>query len=167
MSASVALVRPERRSDAPAVRALLTAAFAGTAEADLVERLRADGDLLLALVAEQADVVGYIAFSRLVVEGTGHGDPAIALAPLAVAPAVQRCGIGTALMRTGLDMFTKAGEALVFVVGDPSYYGRFGFVSADGFASPYAGPHFMARALAPDAPTAGVVRYPRAFADLT
>jgi putative acetyltransferase len=166
MSASAPLIRPERGRDAPVVRALLEAAFGGTAEADLVERLRADHDLLLALVAEQDHVVGYIAFSRLVVEGTGRGDPAIALAPLAVAPAVQRCGIGTALMRTGLDMFTKAGEALVFVLGDPAYYCRFGFAPAEGFASPYAGPHFMARALAPDAPTAGVVRYPRAFADL-
>jgi putative acetyltransferase len=167
MSTLAPTVRPARSSDAPAVRALLTAAFGGTAEADLIERLRDDGDLLLALVAVQGDVVGYVAFSRLVVEGTSHADPAIALAPLAVAPAMQRQGIGAALTRAGLDMFTRAGEALMFVVGDPAFYGRFGFASADAFAAPYAGPHFMVRRLAPHAPSAGVVRYPRAFADLT
>jgi putative acetyltransferase len=160
-------VRPARSSDAPAVRALLQAAFGGTAEADLIERLREDGELLLALVAAQPDVVGYVAFSRLIVEGTSHADPAIALAPLAVVPAMQRHGIGAALTRTGLDMFTRAGEALAFVVGNPAYYTRFGFAPADAFASPYTGPHFMVRRLAPHAPSAGVVRYPRAFADLT
>lgn len=167
MSVAAPTVRPARSSDAPAVRALLEAAFGGTAEADLIERLREDGELLLALVAAQPDVVGYVAFSRLIVEGTSHADPAIALAPLAVAPAMQRRGIGSALTRAGLDMFTRAGEALVFVLGDPAYYTRFGFVPADAFASPYAGPHFMVRRLAPHAPSAGVVRYPRAFADLT
>ena len=167
MSPLAPKVRPARAADAAAVRALLEAAFSGTAEADLVERLRAGHDLLLALVAEHDDVVGYVAFSRLVVEGTSHADPAIALAPLAVAPAVQRCGIGSTLTRAGLDMFTRAGEALVFVLGDPAYYTRFGFAPADAFASPYAGPHFMVRRLAPHAPSAGVVRYPRAFADLT
>ena len=166
MNAFVPTVRPERAEDASAVRALLEAAFGGTVEADLVERLRADGDLLLALVAEQTHVVGYVAFSRLVVEDGGHVHPAIALAPLAVAPALRRLGIGTALMRTGLGMFTNAGEVLVFVLGHPAYYARFGFSPADGFASPYAGPHFMACRLAPYAPTAGTVRYPRAFADL-
>jgi putative acetyltransferase len=166
MSAPVPRVRPQRGKDVPAVRALLVTAFGGTAEADLVERLRADGDLLLALVAEQPDIVGYVAFSRLVVEGGGCAHPAIGLAPLAVAPAVQRQGIATLLVQTGVGMFTNAGEALVFVLGDPAYYGRFGFSPADGFHSRYAGPHFMVRHLAPDAPSSGAVRYPRAFTDL-
>jgi putative acetyltransferase len=166
MNAFVPTVRPERAEDASAVRALLEAAFAGPAEADLVDRLRADGDLVLALVAGQTGIVGHVAFSRLAVEGTGPSQPAIVLAPLAVAPMRQRRGIGAALVRAGLGLLTEAGEALVFVLGDPAYYRRFGFTPADRFASPYAGQHFMARRLAPHAPTAGTVRYPRAFADL-
>ena len=54
-------------------------------------------------------------------------------------------------------------QRLVFVLGDPAYYGRFGFTVMDGFVSRYAGPYFQALMLAPDAPKAGRVSHPRAF----
>ena len=57
-------------------------------------------------------------------------------------------------------------ERLVFVLGDPAYYGRFGFTVMEGFVSRYAGPYFQALMLAPDAPKAGRVSYPKAFDDL-
>ena len=163
-------VRPEAPTHIAAVRALLHEAFSGLTVATLVDRLRAEGDIILALVAvaPQDTVVGHIAFSRAQVEQSGGARPAASLAPLAVASSHRRRGIGAALVRTGLDQLRARGEAIVFVLGDPAYYGRFGFVTevAQTFASPYAGPHFMALKLATDAPRGGTLRYPAAFDEL-
>jgi putative acetyltransferase len=156
------IIRPERTDDAAAIRSVLVAAFAGNAEADLVERLRRDGDRVLALVAEQDGAVcGYLGFPHLTVEAA----PAVGLAPLAVAPDIQRRGIASALVREGLRLLAARGEQLVFVLGDPAYYCRFGFdvAEAEPFESPYAGPHFMVLRLSDDAPRGGKVRYPAAF----
>ena len=162
-------IRPERALDAAAISAVLKAAFGGAAEAQLVERLRADRGLVLALVAVDADgPVGHVAFARLSVTTPDGEVPAVGLAPLAVAPAYQRRGIGSALARTGLDMLAADGESLAFVLGEPAYYARFGFDAAAGadYASPYAGPYFMALRLARHAPRRGTVRYPHAFSGL-
>ena len=162
-------IRPERALDAAAIRAVLKAAFGGAAEAELVERLRADNDLVLALVAVDADgPVGHLAFPRLTVATSDGEVAAVGLAPLAVAPAHQRRGIGSALARTGLDMLAASRETLVFVLGEPDYYARFGFDAAAGadYSSTYAGPYFMALRLAAHAPRRGAVRYPQAFARL-
>jgi putative acetyltransferase len=156
------IIRHERAADAGQVRAILTAAFETAVEADLVERLRHDADMALALVYERdGEVVGYAGFPRLTVNGTR----AVGLAPLAVMPAMQRKGVGGALIREGLRQLAACGMRLVFVLGDPNYYGRFGFSAerAGGFESPYAGAYFMALALADDAPHAGEVRYPAGF----
>lgn len=162
------IIRYEQPEDAASVRTLLEAAFAGKAEAQLVEQLRADGDLLLALVAEwDGKVAGHIAFSRLAIEG----DPAsgaVALAPVAVLPHMQRKGIGTSLVERGLHLLKQQGETLVFVLGDPGYYGCFGFdlAAAAGFSSPYDGPYFQALRLSDKAPEAGRVVYAPAFSAL-
>ena len=149
------------------VRAVLLAAFAGPLEARMVERLRADGNLVLALVAEHAGaVVGSIGFARLAIK---HGDaavPAVGLAPLGVAPSLQRQGIGGALVREGLSRLKAMGETVVFVLGDPAYYRRFGFAVWPAFVSRYAGPYFQVLRLADDAPTSGTVSYPGPFNDL-
>jgi putative acetyltransferase len=163
----VPLLRPELAADAVAVRAVLEAAFGGTTEADVVDRLRADGDLLLALVAQsEAGVVGYAGFPRLTLDLGGRRVPVAGLAPVGVAPTRQRQGIGGALVRAGLARLKDRGERLVFVLGDPAYYGRFGFAAMDGFVSRYAGPYFQALKLAPDAPVSGRVHYPDVFADV-
>jgi putative acetyltransferase len=155
-------IRPERAVDAGAIRAVLTAAFETSAEADLVERLRADGDLVLALVEEHGGAVrGTIAFPRLIVDVAN----AVGLAPLAVTPCAQRRGIGGALVREGLRLLAAQGEQLVFVLGEPAYYERFGFdrAAARTFACKYAGDHFMALRVGDNAPARGEVRYPAAF----
>ncbi len=162
-------LRPEQPADASGIRKLLEAAFGGTAEADLVENLRADRDLKWTRVAldPSGAILGYVAFPRLVLATRDGERDVIGLAPLAVAPAHQRRGIGSALVRAGLDGAVRD-EELVFVLGDPAYYRRFGFdprLGAD-YASPYAGPHFMALRLADDAPRGGTVIYPRAFSKL-
>jgi putative acetyltransferase len=163
-------VRPERASDGASVRTLLADAFGRPAEADLVDRLRTNDDLVLALVAEldDRDIVGHVGFSRLAVGAPGGSVPAVALAPLAVAADLWRRGIGAALIGRGLALLAQRGEQLVFALGDPAYYGRFGFdaAAATPFVSPYSGPHFMALRLAQTAPSDGTVRYPSAFAEL-
>jgi putative acetyltransferase len=158
-------IREETPADFAAIRAVNEAAFAGAQEADLVDALRRDGDLLLSLVADDGGVIGHVAFSRMQVEG----DPAVALAPVAVLPAQHRRGIGTALIEDGLRRLKHVGETLVFVLGAPAYYGRFGFAAAPAarFETPYPGPYFQSLALSPGAPSSGAVRYARAFAGLS
>jgi putative acetyltransferase len=162
------LIRPERAGDAPLVRAVLEAAFGGNVEADVVERLRADGDLILALVAEEdaGRVAGFVAFPRLKLDLGERAVPVAGLAPVGVAPDRQRQGIGRALIEAGIARLKDRAECLVFVLGDPAYYRRFGFTAMDGFVSRYAGPYFQALKLAPDAPSSGRVSYPAAFASV-
>ena len=177
------LIRDEVPGDAAAIAAVLAAAFepvAGSppAEVALVAALRAAGALSLSLVAEAPDgtLVGHIAFSPVTVGGPSEGSgPAsgagrlLGLAPLAVLPSWQGHGVGTALVEAGLARARAAAAELVFVLGEPSYYRRFGFRSAAerGIAWEHAAPAeaFMALALAPGAGAAprGVLRYHAAF----
>jgi putative acetyltransferase len=163
-------IRPETAADAASVHALLLAAFDGTLEVELLERLRRDGDIVLSVVAADAAdaVIGHAAFIRLVVESDNREIPVVGFVPLAVRPDLQRRGIGTALVRDGLARLRDRAEAIVFVLGDPAYYGRFGFdfAAARAFASAYAGPNFMALRLRSVAPLGGKVRYPAAFTAL-
>jgi putative acetyltransferase len=155
-------IRHEHADDSDAIRRLLIAAFGGPAEAKLVDELRGDGDLVLALVAEDAGaVVGYVAFSLLKSPAR-----AVALAPLAVAPGRQRQGIGAALTEEALRQLRASDWRVVFVVGAPDYYRRFGFTSeaAAGFDSAYAGPYFMALQLSDDPVGAARVIYSERFA---
>jgi putative acetyltransferase len=155
-------------ADGEPVRGLLQAAFGGEAEAGLVEALALDGDLVLAAVAREGAVpVGFIAFSRLVVESEDGPFAAVALAPLAVAPERQRRGIGAALIGFAHEDLKSRGEALSVVLGETRYYSRFGYSTgrAAGFGSPYPPDHLMALAFAA-APLRGRLVYPRAFAGL-
>jgi putative acetyltransferase len=151
--------------EADAVRALLLAAFEDDAEADLVDALRVGGEVELEMVAAEPDgtVAGHVLFSRLMAEPS---IPAVTLAPLAVAPDRQRRGLGAQLVRAGLDALRTTGVAGVFVLGEPAYYGRFGFDarSAEAWANPYAGPYFQALALVPGAlDGGGRLRYAAPF----
>jgi putative acetyltransferase len=170
MTDVVVAVRPFEAADGPHVRRLLEHAFGGTDEADLVDRLMRDGKLALTLIAERDDrIVGCVAFPRLAIAGeSGDTAPAVGLAPLAVAADVRRRDIGGALVRAGLARLRDMDETLVFVLGDPAYYRRFGFEAADpAFRSPYSGPHFMQARLRGGGPESGTIRYPVAFAALS
>ena len=160
-------IRNETADDAGAIRDLLVSAFPTSAEADLVDRLRRDGDLVMSLVAVHWDgsIIGHVAFPRLRVIASGVGYRAVGLAPLAVAAAHRRQGIGASLVQRGLAQLRAEDETLVFVLGDPDYYGRFGFTvgTARPYTSAYDETHFMALWLEDDAPPAGSVRYPAAF----
>ena len=160
--------RDEAPADHAAIRAVNLAAFGGAEEADLIEALRPEGAVLLSQVAEQdGEVVGHILFSRMFVDTDEGPVDAVALAPVAVVPAAQRNGIGSALIRSGLDTLRRRGERIVIVVGHPAYYPRFGFSAelAQPLDSPFPGDAFMALELAPGALTdvRGRVRYAKAF----
>ena len=132
------IVRTETPADHEAVARVVTEAFEGDGEARLIEVIRASADHLpdLSLVAEiDGEVVGHILFSRVVVDDreTGTTTPALALAPMAVAPAHQRAGVGSALVREGLVRAASRPEAAVIVLGHAEYYPRFGFRPASGF----------------------------------
>jgi putative acetyltransferase len=169
----MSLIREERPEDAEAVHAVLVAAFGREAEARLVERLRASARIVCAMVAEEKGrVLGHVVFSRIAVESGGSEIPVLALAPLAVLPAFQRLGIGSALVSAGLERCRMERHARVLVVGDSVYYGRFGFVPASrfGLKCPFPAPAeaFMAIELEPGAfaQVSGIVRYGHEFDDL-
>lgn len=126
-------IRPESAGDASAIRALLTAAFGGSDEAALVDALRRRADcwsLVATSPDEAADILGVITFSPVQRRPPTPDLRAVGLAPLAVRPDQQRHGIGSALMRAGIDECRRRGAGLVVVLGHASYYPRFGFASA-------------------------------------
>jgi putative acetyltransferase len=162
----MAQIRLESPGDQPEIRDLLEACFPEFIEADLVDRLRADGDLVLSLCAEdEGVVVGHIGFSRLMVENDNDAFPAVALAPLAVYPEYQQQGIATRLMREGHACLGALGEKLSVVLGEPNYYSRFGYSHrrAQNFECEYQSPYLMAITFGA-APLQGRLVYPPAFA---
>jgi putative acetyltransferase len=167
------IIRPETAGDSAAIADVIRQAFGGgneaCAEADLVDRLRHDHDLVLALVAEQnGQLLGHVAFSRLWIAQDSRRVAGVSLAPLAVLPEAQGRGIGRALVEAGHARLRDMGETIIFVLGDPDYYGRFGFslAGARAFDCRYAGEHFQALRLASSAPEAGAISYAQAFNDL-
>lgn len=162
------VIREAEAGDGADISALLRAAFGAPGEADLVAALRAGGDTVLELVAAaDGKPVGAVLFSRLLV---GNGDaafPAVALAPLAVAPDRQRTGIGSLLVERAHAILRERGERLSVVLGDAAYYSRFGYrrERAERFDSDYQCEHLQALAWGA-APATGRLRYARAFAGL-
>jgi putative acetyltransferase len=149
------IVRPEVPADEDAIRHVNTLAFGQDDEARLVDVLRKDGYVRLSLVAERAGtVVGHILFSDLSILTVSGTVPAVALAPMAVLPECQNQGIGSMLVRAGLDECRRRGQRIVIVLGHPHYYPRFGFSAelAKRLVSPFGGGDaFMAAELAPKA----------------
>jgi putative acetyltransferase len=156
-------IRDENPSDRKAVYHAVSSAFGRLAEAQLVEELREAGDGAVSLVAvEDGQITGHILLSKM-----DAPFPALALAPVSVIPAKQRSGIGSALIKRAVSRARREGWVAIFVLGDPGYYERFGFNREDaaGFASTYAGSHFMMLKLRPSLTTiTGELRHAPAFA---
>ena len=165
-------IRPEIESDRNTVYAINVAAFESNEEADLVDRLRDQAGFFISLVAEQGgEIVGHIMLSPASLPANPD-TPAIGLGPMAVTPANQGQGIGSALVRAGLEQCRQQGFQAAFVLGHPDYYPRFGFVPASrfGIESVYDVPDevFMAMELLPSSLTnkAGKMYYHPIFDEL-
>ena len=155
---------PEDPTDLAAIRAIHDAAFGGTEESALVDRLRDSGAVLASLIATvDHRAVGHVLLSRMSI-GT---IPAVALAPLGVVPELHHHGIGGRLVHEGLELLQMQGERIVLVVGHPEYYARFGFSTekARGIDAPFPREFFMALDLTPGAldGVRGQAHYPAAF----
>lgn len=165
-------VREVAPEDLDGVRAVHDLAFGGAAEGQLVRRLTEDGLAIVSLVAVEpvtARILGHVLFSELPLVTVDRHIRAASLAPFAVLPDRQRRGIGTELVRRGLQLCRERSVEAVLVLGDPAYYARFGFSVALGelVRSLYQGPHFMALELTRGAlPPGCEARYPAAFSDL-
>ncbi|HIL36260.1 MAG: N-acetyltransferase [bacterium] len=165
------IVRPEGSHDLNGIRAVHEAAFGSSLESGLVDALRDGGKLFSSMLAiEEAEVRGHVATSLVTIEFQGEALVA-GVAPLGVLPAHQRRGIGSALMWSIITAAREAGCAGLVLLGDPAYYGRFGFEPAATFdlRSHYTdGPAFQALALDPGAwaDCRGQVRYDTSFDEL-
>ncbi len=127
-------IRHETPADIPAVRAVNEAAFETGAEAGLVDALRENGKFTLSLVADVGgEVVGHILFTDIVMEPGGAEARILGLAPMAVRPGRQGRGIGSALVRRGLEDCLELGYRGVVVLGHPAFYPRFGFTPASRY----------------------------------
>jgi len=163
-------IRPEEPRDADHIRLVNQSAFGRPDEAALVDALRGSSDAI-SLVATIGDrIVGHILFTPVQITGIAPNAHAVGLAPMAVVPDYQRQGIGSQLVRAGLDACRSAGWGAVVVIGHPNYYPRFGFVPAStkGLEYEHAVPPeaFMVLGLQADAlaRVKGVVRFRPEFA---
>lgn len=125
-------IRTEQPEDLAGIHQVETAAFGREDEANAVDQTRAIGAMTASLVAVQAgQIIGHICFSGMRLEPAGP--LAVGLAPLAVLPAWQKRGVGTALMQAGIARCRQQGFDLLFVLGHPAYYPRVGFAPAHRF----------------------------------
>lgn len=141
-------LRPEAEADHDGVRRVVEAAFAQADEANIVDGLRAAGDLFMSHLADRkGEIIAHVAFSPTQViaeDGTPRAirGGLLALAPMAVAPEYQRQMIGQGLLRSALMRLEQAGVGGVVVLGHPAYYPRFGFTPASqlGLRCPFDAP---------------------------
>ncbi|WP_353952852.1 N-acetyltransferase [Knoellia sp. S7-12] len=167
------IIRRESVEDHAGIAALHDEAFpriegaARSVESALIDELRGDGDVIneLTFVAElDGAIVGHVMCSAATL---GEG-PSVGLGPIAVTPALQRQGIGAALMASVIASADQRGDAAIVLLGDPDYYGHFGFVAAAtlgvGAPGPWPQEQFQIKTLRAWRPAqAGPFRYAPAF----
>lgn len=138
------IIRPEEPDHAAGVYQVEKDAFGRTAEADLCARLRKRKAVTISLVALDDDrVVGHVLFSPVRIAPEGGADaglPVLGMGPVAVDPDHQGQGVGSRLIRAGLEEARQLGAAAVVVLGDPRYYTRFGFQPASHFGVRFQDP---------------------------
>jgi putative acetyltransferase len=125
-----AAIRLEEAQDVDGVRVVNRRAFGRPSEAAMVDALRGSAEAISLVATVQGRVVGHIFFTPVQIENIDRTKSAVGLAPMAVLPEYQRQGIGSQLVRAGLDTCRAQGHSLVVVVGHPAFYPKFGFVQA-------------------------------------
>jgi len=165
-------IRLERPDEAETIRRLTDAAFKGVpysggTEAAIVDALRTAGALTLSLVAvEDGEILGHAAFSPVTIDSVAGGGAAggwFGLGPVSVWPAQQRKGIGQALIRNGLRRLTDLRATGCVVLGDPGYYGLFGFESDPELFYADVPPGYFQRLVLNGPAPKGEVRYHPGF----
>jgi putative acetyltransferase len=168
-------IQPEKEGYYTAIYELNVLAFGREDEAKLLETLRKTSGFIpdFSLVAlKEGRVIGHILFTSIAIQTKNDTLPALALAPMALHPEFQNRGIGSELVRQGLERCRKLGYKVVIVVGHPTYYPRFGFISAraKGLGAPFPVPDeaFMVIELTPGALNgiSGMIIYPPAFEEV-
>lgn len=160
-------IRPEEPPEAGAIAALTAAAFREAAYGSQVEHLivaalREAGQLAVSLVAEDSGaIVGHVAVSPVSIDDGAAGW--YGLGPISVAPERQRQGIGSLLMQAALKELRRLGAAGCVVLGDPGYYGRFGFKAEPALVLPGVPPEYFQTIAFGDTVPAGRVTYHQAF----
>lgn len=161
------IIRAETASDSTVIRSVTEAAFLGAehssgTEGAIVDALRDAGALTLSLVAEQdGAMVGHVAFSPVRIGGRDLGW--FGLGPVSVLPSLQRGGIGKTLIEAGLEQLRQRGASGCVVLGDPAYYGRFGFTADHELHYPDVPPEYFQSMPWTGASAEGEVSYHPAF----
>ena len=160
-------IRAETAEDSASIAAVVEAAFANAehsdgTEAAIVERLRNAAAMPISLVTtDGTEIVGHVALSPVTIDGANIGW--LGVGPLSVIPDRQSQGIGQALMREALSNARNMGAAGCVVLGEPAYYGRFGFKADNRLVFPGPPPEYF-QALAFDGTIpSGTVAYHEAF----
>jgi putative acetyltransferase len=165
-------IRSEEPADVEVIHSIHKSAFPTEAEARLVDRLREERKLALSLIAEvDKGVVGHVAFSPVSVDPQSPAKRGLGLGPVSVQPEWQRKGIGEQLIMRGIEDCRRDGYSYMVVLGEPEYYGRFGFRRASlfGLGNEYGvDDPFMVLELnldgLPEVP--GMIKYVKVFSEL-
>lgn len=129
-------IRYEKEVDEEAVRLLNELAFGGPAEGRIVDCIRRSCEENISLVAEEdGEIVGHILFSPVFIESDGGRIGGMGLGPMAVLPERQGRGIGSMLVRAGLELLIERNCPFAVVLGHPEFYPRFGFEPASRYGT--------------------------------
>ena len=143
------MIRETRESDLEEVFNLIHAAFGNRPESDLVKQLISDGDVLINLLVESLDtIIGNVVVSKITME-PDMGLLCGGIAPVSVLPDQQSSGVGSKLMTAAINESKKMGIDALFLLGDPNYYKRFGFIVSK-LKTDYRVEHFQELVLTED-----------------
>jgi putative acetyltransferase len=138
------MARESKPSDLPGLETLYPATFPDEDLLGVVRGLEAEPDVLSLVLDQSGEIIGHVVFTPCGIADSR--DTFALLGPLGIHPSRQKQGWGGALMREGLARLRKQGVAGVLVLGDPAYYGRFGFKAEAQIAPPYPLPEEWAAA---------------------
>jgi predicted N-acetyltransferase YhbS len=165
-------IRPEHKNDLSVISMINDMAFGQENEGNLVVKLRKNRNFIkdLSLVACMGnEIIGHILFSKIIIKNENEEFESLALAPMSVISELQGLGIGSELIKKGLQKATKLGYESVIVLGHENYYPKFKFTPASQFqiTCPFKVPdaNFMAIELQKGnlENVSGCVEYPKEF----